>query len=358
MSMLKIAGRKETTIKEYLEKSVSGSSLKYSAVANAKHHIYIPTITNVEVDENGNEVSTESLIAYSVPIHELNLPGNKYRAVPCLAGVNYTDESGNVVNDGTCPFCGRVNDAWDITNYRIEIERNSNQYQGEQGADRLKAVERDIRGELKVSAKTPFLYLLIYVFNTDNQGKPIISESTGLPEYTPKVWKLRRSRVDKMQEQMINSGVSLGGAEIIIKYPDNKDARTIVSGSTTSVVFGDKSFIKAYPNLKEQIQSDASQFNWDGIDNAFTELSDMSTASALKIANDLFKDWDAYQTKLETNPSAVYLEYQKTPVISNAQPMQGVMQGNMLSQQNIVMPNQSNGLDANALFNGNNSLGI
>lgn len=364
-SMLKLAGRAQTNIKEFLESTAASASLKYSAVSGAKHYIYIPTIKTT--DENGNEV--EGLAAYSVNIHELRLPGNKYRAVPCLKGVSYTAEDGTVVNDGHCPFCERVNDAWDIVNYRLEVEEQNCQYTGEERENRLADAKKSILQDMKCSANTPMLYVLIYVYSTDNKGKPVISESTGLPEYTPKIWKLRSSRAEKMQEQVTNAGGTFGGNEMVIKYPDTKDARLLVSGSTTSPVFESKQFITQYPGLRDKLQEEAAAFNWEGVEDSFSELQEISDSAADKIVNDLFKEWDVYNEKAKTDPNVQYLEYRtvipKIPVQQAPQQamiaQQGVMpqQGAVAVPQQgaVVMPQQAGApqgmaMDANQLFSG------
>lgn len=362
MSILKVAGRMQTDIKQFIENSASGNSMKYSAVPNARHFIYIPTKKQLVTRTDGSQEEVEGIIAYSVDIHELNMPGDKYKAVPCIENVVVNAEDGTIINDGICPFCDRVNDAWDIVNYRMGIEEANCQLVGEDRDKHLKEVKKGILSTIKCNTKTPILYMLVFVYNTDSKGEPIISDATGLPEYTPKIWKLRPSRIEKMQEQVTNAGGVFGGSEIAIKYPDNQDPRLLVTGSTTAPLFESKQFIMRYPGLKEQLQSDAEKFNWDGVEKAFPELTDLSSNAANKMASELFKDWDAYQKRLAVDPNAQYLEYrrhtQPVPVSTNTQQSTvGQIAQQPQVQQGIQMPMAS--MDANALFSGaNNSINI
>lgn len=359
MSILKYAGRQETNIKEFIENSASDRGIKYSAVPNAKHCIYIPT-KKVIINENGEDREVESLISYSMHVHELRLPNNKYKAVPCLSGIVIDGQDGTVINDGTCPFCDRINDAWDIVNYRKALEEESCKLVGDERETYLKEVNKNILNDIKVQNKTPFLYLLIYVYNTDSKGNAVISEVTGLPEYTAKIWRLRRSSIEKIQEQLDNAGVTLGGGEIAIKYPDTKDPRLLATQRTTSPIFENKTFINKYPGLKEAMQEEAERFNWEGVEKSFAEFEDFPTSAATKLANSMFKDWDAYQEKVKTDPNALYLEYRKNASNVPTSTTQAVQTSQALQLPNNGQPMQTPGaMDANTLFSGaNNSLGI
>ena len=307
-SFLSAAGKKTTDIRGFLrEASSSGNSIKYKAEAGKKHFVYIPYSLVPDTDDAGNEVMRKQLIAISGSVHDWT-EGDKYRAVVCLKDVVRSAEDGTPINDGSCPFCNRTSDAWEIYNYRIALEEATC---GKTGNDLIKHID-SIKGkfadERKAKDARDFIYILIVKFRTDASNKPIIG-SDGLPEYDLKVVKWSTNRSEKIQQQIENSGDEFAGTEMIFEYPNIDDIRQVVGQSTTSPVFPNSRFTNVYPDLLKKINADVNKFEWEGIDKAYPEWAGMSSAEAEKVTNDLFRDWDIYKLQLKTNPNAKYLEY-------------------------------------------------
>ena len=261
------------------------------------------------VDEKtGAEAVVNVINAISVPTHSWRTADNKFKECACLEGIERTDEEGNVLNDGTCPFCERVSDAWAIANYRKELEEENCKLTGDQRKKHLEEVGRQYRDERKQQAASLKMYMLIAKFRLNEQGKEIL-DSNGLPEYDLKVMKLSASRIEKIQQQVANSGSELPGSEMIFEYPSVDDRRLLVSQSTTTQVFPNNRLTVKYPGVVDKINEDVSKFDWDGIDKSFPELKGMTVTAARAVVTEQFEQWDKYQAELATNPNAKYLEY-------------------------------------------------
>ena len=122
MSFLESASKKATDVREFLKESANSNSLKYKAEKGQKHFIYIPYVIVQSLDEEGQAVNTKSLIAISGKSHDWNTSDGKYKTTICLKDVVREGENGVMLNDGSCPFCDRKDDGWDIHNYRMAQE--------------------------------------------------------------------------------------------------------------------------------------------------------------------------------------------------------------------------------------------
>ena len=317
-SFLSTASKKVTDVRGFLREAAGGASIRYSAEKGAKHLVYIPYVTVPQKDEDGNEVLKKQVIAISGDVHEWNSPDGRYRATVCMKDVIRKSEDESVfLNDGTCPFCDRVSDAWDVFRYRKELEEANCKLSGEDRKKHMEKVNSTLANERKSKEARTYMYMLIVQYRTD--GKNVIVGPDKLPEYDLKVMKLSSHRVDKMQQQIANAGAEMAGSEIMFEYPATDDRRLQVSQSTTAPVFPNNMLIVKYPKLLEKITKDVSKFEWEGIEKSFQEWNGMTSAEAKKITDELFEKWDQYKEEVQINPSAKYMEYvTETPVSTPA----------------------------------------
>lgn len=371
-SFLSSASRQVVDVRTFLRDSAGGNSLKYAAVSGEKHQIYIPFVTTEVLDENGNTVPQQSMVAISGNVHEWNDPSGKYKSTVCMKDViRQSDDGSTLLNDGSCAFCERVSDAWDVYRYRMSMEEERCTLTGDERKKHLEKSKSAFADELKAKAAKPYMYILIVKFRTDNQGKPNLGDD-GLPEYDLKVMKLSASRVERITQQLENAGTPLVGSEIIFGYPKTDDKRLVVGQSTTSPVFPNSKFTVKYPALLNKINADVAKFKWDGIEKSFGEWSGMTSAEAKAAADALFESWDAYKLEVKTNPNAKYLEYvAATPNVNQPDVSGAVMPNvpqipgavgaptmpqmpNMPNMSAPVMPNVPNmpTMDVNSAFGG------
>jgi hypothetical protein len=308
-SFLKSASKSVTDVRAFLRDSAGGNSIKYAAEKGAKHIIYIPYITETQVDPaTGAEVVIKSIDALQGGIHEWQTSDGKFKAVACLKDVVRKNDDGDIINDGTCPFCDRITDAWNVYRYRKELEEATCQLTGEQRKQHLEKTNAQFAQERKAKEVRNYMYILVAKFRLNEGGNPTFGQD-GLPEYELKVMKLSASRVEKIQQQMVNSGSELPDAELIFEYPNVDDRRLLVSQSTTSPVFPNNKLTVKYPALLQKINQDVAKFEWDGIEKAFPEWQGMSSLEAKTTMDNAFEQWDKYQIESKVNPEAKYLEY-------------------------------------------------
>ena len=308
-SFLKSASKQVTDVRNFLRDAAGGNSIKYAAEKGAKHIIYIPYKTTMQIDPQTNtEVPVHEICAISGDVHEWTTQDGKFKATVCLEGVVNKAEDGTIINDGTCPFCARIGDAWEIYRYRKEMEEANCKLTGEQRKNHLEKTTRVFADERKAKEVRNYMYILVVKFRLNEAGNPVMG-SDGLPEYELKVMKLSASRVEKIQQQVMNSGSELPDSELIFEYPNVDDRRLLVSQSTTAPVFPNNRLVAKYPALLNKINEDVSKFDWDGIVKAFPEWNGMSTEAAKTTVDSMFEQWDNYQKELVTNPQAKYLEY-------------------------------------------------
>lgn len=313
-SFLSTASKKVTDVRGFLREAAGGTSIKYVAEKGAKHILYIPYENVTQVDEEGNEQIIKQVIAIAGNVHEWQSPDGKFKATVCMKDVVRQSEDGTVLlNDGTCPFCDRVTDAWDIYRYRRELEEANCKLTGEDRKKHLEKVNSTFADERKAKDARGYMYILVVKYRTD--GGKIVMGADKLPEYDLKVMKLSSSRVDKIQQQVANAGSELPGSELMFEYPATDDRRLQVSGSTTAPVFPNNMLTNKHAGLMDKITQDISKFEWDGIEKSFPEWNGMSSAKAKETTDILFEKWDEYKTQVQVNPSAKYMEYiTDTPV--------------------------------------------
>lgn len=309
-SFLHAASKKVTDVRSFLRDSAGGNSIKYAAEKGAKHIIYIPYKTEHIVDEEtGVEKQVKQICAIQGPVHEWTTQDGKFKAVMCLKGiVRQDEETGAMLNDGTCPFCDRITDAWDIYRYRRELEEANCKLQNEARKTYLEKTNRTFMDERKAKDPKNYMYILVVKYRLNENGQAVLG-SDNLPEYDLKVMKLSSARVEKIQQQLTNSGSEMEGAELIFEYPNVDDRRLLVSQSTTAPVFPNNQFVVKYPNLLNKINQDIAKFDWDGISKAFTECEGMTSMEAKTTMDNMFEQWDKYKKELIVNPTAKYLEY-------------------------------------------------
>lgn len=308
-SFLKSASKQVSDVRNFLRESAGGNSIKYAAEKGTKHVIYFPFTTEAVVDEaTGNEIATKKICAIQGNVHEWSTQDGKFKSSVCLKGVVIPGENGTMINDGSCPFCDRVSDAWDIYRYRRDLEEAECKLQGEQRKNHLDKTFSGFADERKAKDARPYMYILVVKYRFNEAGAPVIG-TDGLPEYELKIMKLSASRVEKIQQQIANSGSDLPGSELIFEYPNVDDRRLLVSQSTTAPVFPNNTMTFKYPALLNKINQDISKFEWDGIEKSFPEWAGMTSAEAKATTDSLFEQWDQYKAEVATNPTAKYLEY-------------------------------------------------
>lgn len=331
-SFFSAAKRPMVDITSFLKEN-SGGSLKYSAVANEVHKIYFP-YQEIQTD-NG---IVKAPVAQQANVHDMHVTPDKFESCVCLSGVTRTGDNGEVINDGSCPFCDRYSDSWAIKNYREQLALEGCTKTGKDLEDYKKALSSQYGSEIKVSKAKPKAYVLVAKFNCDAQGNPQLEN--GLPTYELKIMALTARRLEDFQSMFITSGLSLAGGELSIKYPNLKDARQIVGQSVPMPAFGAASVTTSYPAVVEKIQAEVADFKWEGIETSFPEWKGMSTEQARIKCTSMFSAWDAYTKELSTNPNARYLEYGGANTTNPALTMNTGNTGN--TNQGVQMPNGMN----------------
>ena len=369
-SFLSKASRRTTDVRGFLREAAGGQSIKYVAGKGEKHLLYIPYNTNTVVEDDGTERLSKELIAISGDVHEWQGLDGKYNATVCLRDVVRQSDDGQImINDGSCAFCNRVGDAWNIFNYRKNMEEAQCKLTGEDRKKHLEKITSSLSNERKAKDARTFMYTLVVKYRTDASGSVIIGQDK-LPEYDLKVMKLSSSRVEKIQQQVSNAGSDLPGSELIFEYPNTDDKRLQVSQSTTAPVFPNNMLTAKFPALIEKINTDVAKFEWEGIEKSFPEWNGKSTAEAEKITNELFEKWDQYNRDILVNPNVKYMEYiTDTPVTNPA--LVGATPQITVPGQGVPTPTVAPAVataaptvaptpdipDANAVFGVNNGIG-
>jgi len=233
-NFLNAAGRKTVDVKEFLMEAAGNSTLKYKAEKGKKHYIYFPTTPKQVISPEGVQSVTNNLINMALSVHEWTGTDGKYHSTACAKGVTLFGEGGVAINDGSCPFCDRVSDAWEIYNYRYDLEKSNCMKNGEDLTKHMDAVKGDLSDERKAKDANEYMYVLITKFKADDNGNPVIGRN-GLPEFELKIMRMSSSRLDKIRTTVENAGDTLENCEIVISYPDLADARLVTSKSTITL---------------------------------------------------------------------------------------------------------------------------
>ena len=336
-----IKARKPMSLASFLKEASSiGSSIKYRAEKSKQHRMYIPRGQFQDFAEDGTPIMVTAPFAESHMVHEWKL-GDKFYSAEC------TKE-----RLGTCPFCDRINDAWDIYNDRYakaEAELKAKgmndaevqwQMRGEQDKEKrkqpnaFKGLSATFLDELKMKAIKPYMYLLVAQYELDAAGNPITEK--GMPKFNLKVWRLPEGRAQKLFDIFATAGGTIEGNEITIQYKDLDDPAQLVGQSTPASVFPDYTFIKQFPGLQEKIEEEAAAFDMESIAKSFEELKELELASAKNLADLGFAKWDAYKAEKQVNAGAVYLEYSTASATPN---LNGGVQGGTT----FALPNMNAG---------------
>ena len=306
-SFLSVAIKPVADTRDFLRDAAGSSSLKYSAEKLAKHQIYFPSREVPVQKEDGTTVMEKQLIAIQAEVHDL-YNGKNYKPTVCLKGKVRMGEDGvTQLNDGSCPICDRITDGWDISNYRQSLEEARCTLEGEDRKKFLEKCSENFRDDRKAKEARYQLYILMVRFMTKD-GQPLVDEA-GLPQFKLQIMKMSKNRVEKIQQQLVNSGCQFLDSEIIIEYPNEDDKRLLSSKSSTTPVFPDRRITVLYPAVLAKINEEISKFEWEGIEKVFSEWGGMTVAEAKNITDSAFSKWDKYQQELLVNPNAKYLEY-------------------------------------------------
>lgn len=318
MSNFMSCARKQVTdIKSFIKEASGANGLKYRAEKAAKHLLYIPVI---KIEENGQPINT--INAQMAKVHEGNDANQKYYSFMCLDGIFREEEvDGQTVtlNDGTCPYCDAVQDAWAIYNLRMEMAKEQGKTEKE-----LEEVKKVALDERKVKEANDYMYLVVCQIKLKNGTEPEINAGTGLPEFELKVMRMSKSKAEKLMNGAEDSGIDFAGSELIFSYPDTEDPRLLSSQATTSFLMPGtkKSVVSNYPGIKEKMDEACANFEWDSIAKVFGEWKGTTVKEAKIFVDTQFKQYKAYKAELETNPNAKYLEYVTAPTTN--QPDLGV----------------------------------
>lgn len=344
---LGVAAKKATDVRGFLREAAGNNSIKYKAEAGKKHILYFPYSEVDALDEdgkpvldaNGNPIKTKQLISIFGEIHDRIGNDGRYAAQVCLKD-----------RDGSCPFCDRVADSWDIYKYRIELEERTCGKKGDELAKHIASIKGSFADDRKVKATKPYIYILTAQFRTNDRGDCTIDKD-GLPEYDLKVLKWSSSRAERINQQLENSKDTLAGCELILEYPNEEDLRLVVSQSTSSPIFPNNRLTTMHPKLAEKINSEAEKFEWDGVEKAYPEWESIEADAAQKLVASAFEEWDAYKVRRESwlknpvGPEPMYLEYggggageATQPPITGVQMPQLPQNGASQTQMGVQMP--------------------
>lgn len=318
MSFLKMTSR-VGSIKKFIESNANVDGIKYRAEVGAKHMIYFP-YKNIldengvpEKDENGNEI--RELEAISAAVHSWNTPDGKFHSTICTKGNIVTDDAGNVLFDGSCPFCERLGDAWEIYNYRKDLAVKTCGKTGKELEEYLKKL--GLANENKVKKAENFMYVLVAQIDIDEKTNPVVGQD-GVPSYKLKVMRLSESQLSKIQTAADDSGEGsdIAGRECLISYPandstDNNKALMQSSKDRTVTFRGSHMAVTGkYPELLKRINDDVAKWSWEGLEKSFKEFEETSAESRKNTVDAMFEDWDAYKKEIDSgNKDAKYLEY-------------------------------------------------
>lgn len=295
-NFINAAKRPVESIETFL-RDAADNTIKYKPEAGKKHWVYFPY--QMGTNENGETVKEP--IAIMGRVHELRPEPNKYEACICLDGIVIDGE-----NDGTCPFCDRVNDSFSIYRYKMDkaVEKAEKRNMvGDELDEYKKNSSRKFMEETPVSKAKPYLYMLIVQFKMDAQQRGLETGPDGLPVFELKVMKLSDKGIAKIRETFINSNIEFEGSEAIFKY-DNKENAMLVAGSrVVSPVFQGRA-LDSYKGLREAIEAAVAKWDWEGIQAAFPEWKGCTVEQAKAKCDKIFHAWDAYQA----NPAVGFLE--------------------------------------------------
>ncbi len=345
-SFLNLATKRVTDVRSFLRNAAGGNSIKYSIEKGKKHILYIPYQSMQVIDEDsGAEVAVNSIVSIEAHIHEWNTADGKFKSCACMDGIFRKDEAGNVMNDGTCPFCEHVTSAWEIANYRKQVEEDNCKLTGDAREKYLTDKWREFRDEMKMKAERSYLYVLVAQFTLDDHGGFVMG-TDNLPEYTLRVWKMSASKVSKIEETSKNAGFDMPGITLVVQYPNVEDLRQCGGQCTiTPTMAPTLAPTIQHPSLKDKIDKEVAKFDWEGISKAFPELNGMTTEQAKTMMDNSFEQWDKFQIEKQKNPNARYLEYvvetpKENPALDAGVPQLGGGMGvPMPNVPNIPMPN-------------------
>lgn len=219
-------------------KGAQQNEFKFSAERNGKYNVYFPSVDSTTVAK----------------IHEWRA-GGKFQSAACTG-----KEEG-------CPFCPIQDAGWE--EYRAKID------EAIAGLDPIN--DKDEIHKIKMSL-VPQVTSSTYIYQLVGIVSPADKES-GKPEsYTLKIMRLSESRMKNFKEYAEETAdtKALNGATLLLKYPDEENARD--RGKNMQILPG-KPVSDA---IKAAIDADAAKFNWESALNGFYEFRDLSPEEAKK----------------------------------------------------------------------------
>lgn len=305
-SFLQTASNRVGDVRTFL-RNATQTSLKYSAANGETHYLYFPTREQTIIDpETKQETKVNTLVAIYGNIHEWNDSEGHFHSCACLQGVTRKGSEGETLNDGTCPFCNRTKDAYDIVNYRMAQEEETCQLTGDQRKAHLENAKANFNRASKAKRPRPYMYVLVAKLRTEGQ-KPVLDQN-GVPEYDLRIMRMSKNKAEKITNTLETLGMSLENSELIFQYPKTDDPRLLGSQCTVMPKMSNK--FSDMKGFKEKLEADVENFSFDGIDRqGFPEWAGMSTEQAKAITDEAFARWDAYVKEKAVNPAARYLEY-------------------------------------------------
>lgn len=291
----------ETTIEKKRETS------KFKVVPNSKNFFYIPVLETKTTDENGNEVTETSPVAYALNIHEWNDASNHYNATYCTSGIREEGHS------GACPICKAASECWNKYNYlkaQAEAECEKRGLTGKAAEDFMdEAKKKALNIALTVKGAKPYLYMLVAQFEKNEAGKTVIDTATGLPKFALKIIKWSDKRREEVATQFKNSGLTLEGSEIVLQYSDiPKGGDKSMVRLTTTPVFGKAMVTVEYPEVVEAINKAVAKFDFAReAEEAFIEMHEMTDAEAEIAMAEVMKDWREFELARKSDATLTYL---------------------------------------------------
>ena len=265
---------RRVTIEDAL-KGASKNELKFTPEKNGKYNLYFPSV--------------EALV--QAKVHEWRA-GGKFQSAACIADKEHGIE---------CPFCGVEKAGWE--NYRAKID------EAIAGLDPVLDKEEIHKKKMELVptiTSQSYNYQLVAVVTPADKA-------AGTPEtFALKVLRLSGKRLESFKsyaEETSDTG-SLLGATLLLKYPDEDNARD--RGKNMQILPG-----KAVSDeTKAAVDDAAKNFDWESGMNGFYEFRDMSSDEITKAIQSV--GYEAVEDDDETEEAIPFKDDKKAPATAPA----------------------------------------
>ena len=223
-------------------KGAKQNDLKFSPERNGKYNVYFPSVETVTMAK----------------IHEWR-DGGKYQSAACSG-------------EDDCPFCAVEKAGWE--DYRAKIDEAIAGL--DPTTDKDKIHERKMALVPRITSQDK-VYMLVAIV-TPADAKAGTKESYTLKVLTPSNQRLENFK--SYAEETSEAG-SLLGATLLLKYPDEENARD--RGKNMQILPGKP----VSEEIKAAIDEEAKNFNWEAALSGFYEFRTLSAddiAKAIKSA--------------------------------------------------------------------------